>query len=451
MSKKKGFCKRLVFEPIVVLIVILFLAHPKVLADTGDPAMDTLIKKMEEKGLITKDEIEKIKEDVRKAVSERNKRITKDLKLPFDLRVRLQPRFEYGDLLIDDNKRYTEESDLYMRRLRVSFLKEFEKPPFGNKVWASITFDADRLEMDLDKGARKDPDRKVNVNTVELGWLFADQFGIYLGYDVPPSYRNTSSGKHLIIDGPTALMSASDKLTGGPQVHVRLFGQLGNGVFKYTLAYGDGPNSLSKLKDIDSDATKLNNKEWGDLLSARIEFAPPGLVEKGWDDTNMGKENFLSIGLGGAITGKKRYQAGTSKPDVHVRLSTFNLDLSGRYRWGEISFTSSAGYMRFKKNFSYKEDESPRGYYIQAGILLPGKVFSGQIEPVAKYDLCDTDKAGKRKTKEKTFALGFNHYISKHNLKWGYNYVQTKYERDVRVALNDSTRKVHQVQLQYEF
>ncbi|MCX7965085.1 MAG: OprO/OprP family phosphate-selective porin [Syntrophorhabdaceae bacterium] len=420
-------------------------------AETGDPAIDTLIKKMEEKGIIEKNEAQKLEEEVKKAVKERDKRIAKDIKLPFEIKMRFQPRFDYGDLLINDNNKYATESDLYMRRIRLTVSKDFEKPPFGKKIWTSITLDADKFEMDFDKGARKDPDKKININTLEAGWAFLDEFGLYFGYDIPPYYRNTSSGKQLTLDSLPNIISASDKITGGYQVHLRLFGQFFEGIVKYMLAYGDGANSLSKLKDIDSAATAVRKKSWGDFYSARIEFAPPGLVEKGWDDTNMAKENFLALGIGTAVSGKKRYTAGAGNPDVNVKTSIFNIDLSGRYRFGEASITGSGGYMTLNKNYSYKKDESPKGYYIQAGFLFPGKILFGQFEPVARYDVYDSDKAGANKTKEKALILGFNHYFSKHNLKWGYNYVQTKYDKDVRVAANDSTRRVHQVQFQYEF
>ncbi len=434
----------------ISLIMLFFFINGIVFSETGDPAIDTIIKKMEEKGLVGKDEVKKLEDDVKKAVKERNKSMAKDMKLPFEVKMRFQPRFDYGDLLIDGNNKYTNESDLYMRRVRLTVSKEFEKPPFGKKLWTAITLDADKLEMDFDKGARKDPDKKININTMEAGWSFFDELGIYLGYDKPPYYRNTSSGKLLMLDDPSVI-SASDKLTGGSQVHFRLFGQFAKGVVKYTLGYGEGANSLSKVKDIDSAATAVNKRPWGDLFTARIEFAPPGLVEAGWDDTNMGKENFLALGIGTAISGKKKYAAGAGNPNETLSTNVFNMDLSGRYKFKEASITGSAGYMTLKKNYKNKKDESPRGYYIQAGFLVPGKILFGQLEPVARYEVYDQDKANKTKTKEKTFAMGFNYYFSKHNIKMGYNFVQTKYEQDVRPAANDGTRKVHEVQFQFEF
>jgi hypothetical protein len=217
------------------------------------------------------------------------------------------------------------------------------------------------------------------------------------------------------------------------------------------LGYGEGTNSLNKVKDIDSTATAVNKRPWGNLFTARIEFAPPGLVEAGWDDTNMGKENFLALGIGAAISGKKKYAAGPGNPNESVSTDVFNMDLSGRYKFKEASIPGSAGYMTLKKNYKNKKDESPRGYYIQAGFLVPGKILFGQLEPVARYEVYDPDKANKTKAKEKTFAMGFNYYFSKDNIKMGYNYVQTKYEQDVRPAANDGTRKVHQIQFQFEF
>ncbi len=370
-------------------------------------------------------------------------------KLPFDIKIRLQPRFDFGDLLIDKDGSYTSESDLYMRRVRLTAKKEFDKPPLGKKAWTEIVLHMDRLEMDFRNGSRQDPDYKVGVSTAEGVWQFVDEFSLWLGYDIPPFYRNTSSGRLLTFDWISSL-GFFDKALGDKQAHLRLFGQAGKGMFKYWVGYGDGANSLSKLKNVDSSASAVQKKDWGNLWSARVEFSPPKLVEAGWDDTGMGKENYVTLGFGYAFQGDLKYDT-ASVTNASVNTRAYVVDLSGRYRFGEGAATGQVGYVKVDKDYSYKKDESPNGYWVQAGVLIPGKVLMGQIEPVIKYEVLDYNKADKTKTKEKTWTVGFNHYFSKHNLKWGYNLVKTDFEDDVRVASKSGSRLVHQIQFQFDF
>ncbi|MBU4372844.1 MAG: OprO/OprP family phosphate-selective porin [Euryarchaeota archaeon] len=423
-------------------------------AETGDPAIDTLLKKLTEKGVISSQDAKELERELKEPIKNRNKELAKDLpkpKLPFDITIRFQPRFEFGDLLVDKDGKYTSESDIFVRRARLYVKKNFEKPPFGKDLWAGISFNMDKLELDFKNGARQNPDTKVKLHQVEAEWTFVDEFGGYIGYNTPTYSRATSSSKMLILDGPSAAVGASENVIGGKQPHVRLFGKLADGVVKYTFSYGDGANSLGELKGIDKSATAVQKKSWGDLLAVRLELAPPGLVEKGWDDTGIGEKNFVALGLGGAFMGDRKYDAG-AKTDVDLKTNILLADLSGRYRFGDAgAITGSTGYVVFKKDYSYKEDEKPKGYFAQLGFLIPGKALNGQFEPVVKYDVYDYDTAGKTETKEKTFAIGFNHYLSKHNVKWGYNFVQTKYDKDVRVAANDDTRNLHQIQMQLQF
>jgi len=108
-----GMAKRLIVC-IIYFICSIFLFQGIVFAETGDPAIDTLIKKMEEKGVVDKEEAKKLEEDVKKAVKERDKKIAKDIKLPFNVRMVVQPRFQSGDLLVGNDGKYKHESDLYM-------------------------------------------------------------------------------------------------------------------------------------------------------------------------------------------------------------------------------------------------------------------------------------------------------------------------------------------------
>jgi hypothetical protein len=371
--------------------------------------------------------------------------------------MRFQPRLDFGDLLVDNGK-YKSESDLYMRRLRLSVSKDFEKPPFGKRLWTQITFDADKLEKSFDKGQRKDTDNDVNIHAVDVGWSIIDEFGFYMGYEVPPYYRYTSSGKYLVIEKPS-LLSAAEKAIGGElQTHVMIFGDFAKGAIKYSFAYGDGASDTGDIKDIDSNSTGIRNKGWGDLFSGRIEFALPGLVEtrafRGWDDTTIGGGDYLVLGIGGAFSGSMRYKT-AAVANASVKTNVLLADISGRYRFKNslkgAAVTGQIGYVKLDKDYSYRQDEEPKGYYIQAGFLIPKKMLFGHFEPVARYEDYDHDKTGARGTNEKIFTIGFNHYISKHSIKWGYNFVQTNYDRGVREAKFDGTKNIHQLQFQYDF
>jgi hypothetical protein len=369
-------------------------------------------------------------------------------KLPFEIKMRIQPRFEYGDLLIDKNGQYTTESDLYLRRVRLTGKKEFENVPFGKKAWAEIVVHMDKLEMDFNKGARQDPDYKVGISTAEAVWMFGDEFSLWLGHDMPPFYRNTSSGKLLTFDWISSV-GFFDKSTGDKQVHLRLLGKAGKGIFKYWLGYGDGVNTLSKIKSADGSATAVQKKDWGNLFTARVELAPPGWVEAGWDDTAIGKEKYLALGLGYAFQNGVKYET-AAVSDATYQTHSYVVDLSGRVPFGKAALTGQAGYINVDKDYSYKK-ENPNGYWFQTGFLIPGQIIKGQLEPVLKYEIMDYKTVNKIKTKEKILTLGFNHYLAKHNLKWGYNLSMTDYEDQVKVAAQSSSKLQHQIQFQFEF
>lgn len=369
-------------------------------------------------------------------------------KLPFDLKMRLQPRFEYGDLLIDKDGKFTTESDMYVRRLRLTGKKDLDNIPIGKKAGVEIVLQMDRLEMNYNKGVRQDPDYKVGISTAEATWVLADEFGLWFGYDIPPLYRNTSSGKLLTFDWISTL-GFYDKAAGDKQVHMRLFGKAGKGIVKYWLGLGDGISSLSKLKGADSSASAVQKKQWGGLYTARIEIAPPGWVESSWDDTSMAAEKTLAFGAGYGYQDGVKYDTATVT-DTTYKMNAYVLDLSGRYLFGKGAVTGQVGYLQVDKDYGYKK-ENPNGYWFQAGFLIPVDILKGKLEPVVKYEIMDYKTAGKTKTKEKTWTLGFNHYLAKHSLKWGYNLALTDFEDHVRLASKSGSRVIHQLQLQFDF
>src|SRR6266540_1113405 len=98
-----------------IAIVAAFLAIPMwVHAATGDPAVDAIINKLLNKGVISSDDAKEIEDDLKKGAAERKMPVDtaqektapatgekdKKLKLPFELKVRAQTRLDAGDLLV---------------------------------------------------------------------------------------------------------------------------------------------------------------------------------------------------------------------------------------------------------------------------------------------------------------------------------------------------------------
>jgi len=204
-------------------------------------------------------------------------------------------------------------------------------------------------------------------------------------------------------------------------------------------------------KGIDKNATDVQKKSWGDAFIGRIEFSPGGLVETKMDDTGMGGGNFLTIGIHAGTQGEMKYKT-SSVSDATVKTSLFGADLAVRYNLGKEAgaLTGQIEYTDFKRDFNYKSDEKPEGYYVQIGYLLPFEVIYGKLEPAARYEVFDHDSKASDK-EEKTFSIGFNHYIVKHKIKWAYNFINTKYDNGVALAVNNKTENIHQIQIQFYF
>lgn len=429
---------------------------------TGDPTIDSLVEKLVEKGVIDKEDAQELN-----AVPDEEVSAAAVPELPFEIELRMQTRFDAGDLLVDSGDKYETEGDLFLRRVRLAIDKEFANLPLGKELELNLTFDADRAEQDFRGGEREDPSNRADLHYIYADWTIVEAFALKIGKQKLPFSRVslTSSARQLLIERPAATELAKDSLGDYQQAQFQLHGDFLDGAVRYSFAYADGANNLDALEDLDSEADVVRERRWGNAYLGRIEISPlgftgiPRLVEKKRDDTGIGEENHLTLGINAGLQDDIEYSIILDEDDdsLDATLDTrlFGADLAGRYRLGTMgTLTGQAEYVTFERDFNYRDDEEPDGYYVQLGYLLPATILRGWLEPALRYEVFDHDRIeneGERGTKERTFTAGFNHYLAKHQLKWSYNFVRTRFDDGVAEAVNDSTRDLHQVMLQLSY
>lgn len=292
-------------------------------AATGDPAVDALIETLVQKRLLTRDEADGIEKDLKRPVAggkpnqaepaqdalgmtgEKPAKGSAKLDLPVDLRVRAQARLDAGDLLVSPQGRYRSETDLFLRRVRLEVEKEFDSPPLGQELVLNVTLEADRFDQDFRNGRRRDPGNRVGLEYLYGDWIFADAFGVEIGRHKLPFLRVelTSSSRQLLIERPAVTGAAKDSLGDYHQPQLMAHGEVAGGALRYYLSYADGAAHLDALQDLDGEAAAVQGRRWGQAWIGRIELAPlsftaPGAyTEKKRDDTGIGAESHLTLGL----------------------------------------------------------------------------------------------------------------------------------------------------------
>jgi hypothetical protein len=449
-------------------------------AATGDPAVDALIEKLVQKGLITRDDAEDLGKDFRKPVADHDMKQTEPvqdaqilagekpvkasskLDLPFDIKMRAQARLDAGDLLVSPEGRYRTETDLFLRRVRLELEKELKTPPFGKELTLNLTLEADRFDQDFRNGRRRDPGNNVGLQYLYGDWVFTDAFGLEIGKHKLPFLRVelTSSGRQLLIERPAVTGAAKDSLGDYHQAQVMAHGEVAGGALRYYFSFADGAANLDALQELDSDASSVQRRRWGNAYTGRIELAPLSFREQGAytekkrDDTGIGAESHLTFGFDYGLQQDIRYATETVA-DATLDSRVVSADLAGRYSLGAMgTVTGQLEYVSFKRDFNYRQDEKPQGGYLQAGYLLPWTLLGGRFEPALRYEIFDHDRVdndGASGSKERTISIGTNHYLLKHSVKWAYNFVHTRFDPGVAEAANSRKRDLHQLLLQLYF
>ena len=345
-----------------------------------------------------------------------------------NIRVRLQPRFDFGDL-VDDGSSYESQGDLYLRRARIEM--------GGHLLTKTIQYN---LTLTADKWERIGNANKVGLINAYVRWLADDALVFTLGKEKLPYSRVslTSSSKQLLIERPVST-EAAKKVFGATDAYYQpkfsVGGSLAEGIFGYEVAVADGwqnGETVSGGNDVFTASP---------LLVARVELSPPGWAEGKKSDAHLGKGQHLTLGANVASQSGIEYDGAPFEEDRTL----WGFDLSGHYKG-------------FAAQFEYNEWEidstdpaiatkKPKGWYAQAGYFMEGP----NIEPVARYEVYDQDSEAANK-QEKVTTLGVNWYGKGHSFKVGANWLHHEFDASASGKLtNDDSKDIYQIQAQMYF
>jgi phosphate-selective porin OprO/OprP len=339
-----------------------------------------------------------------------------------NIRVRLQPRLDYGDTKI--NGAYEGEADIYLRRVRLEI---------GGHLAKDLKYN---LTLQGDKWDKAGHGNEVAVLYANAAWKASDMLTLFAGKDKLPYSRVslTSSSRQLVIERP-ASTEAAKKLFGESdpyyQPKLAAFGGLAGGVVAYEAAVADG---WQTGEEISGGAVETA----GPLMAARVEFSPPGWVETKKSDAHLGKGRHLTAGVNYAA------QAGIDYGDYEDDITLMGLDLSGHYE----GFTAQFEYNTWTTESSDPGEAAvePNGWYVQAGYFVDGP----DIEPVVRYEIYDHD-SGSENEDEANATVGLNWYLKGHSMKAGLNWVHTEYGEGLQASPDLQSKDVYQVQAQMYF
>jgi len=347
-----------------------------------------------------------------------------------NVRIRLQPRFDFGDLVKSrDGKSYESQGDLYLRRIRLEM--------GGHLLTKTIAYN---LTLTADKWDKAGNSNEVGVQYAFVKWLADDALVFTVGKEKLPFSRVslTSSSKQLIVERPVST-EAAKKLFGASDAYYQpkfsVGCKLAEGLFAYEVAVADG---WQNGETVQTGRTVLTSDP---LYVARVELSPPGWAEKGKSDAYMGKGQHLTIGANAANQSGIEYKEAAFAEDRTL----LGFDISGHYK----GFTAQFEYNDWEIE---SEDPSiakknPKGWYAQAGYFIDGL----NIEPVARYEVYDQDSESDDK-EEKITTVGLNWYGKGHSFKVGANWVHHKFDASASGFLADADSKdIYQVQAQMYF
>ncbi|MBI5236637.1 MAG: hypothetical protein HY886_10380 [Deltaproteobacteria bacterium] len=351
-----------------------------------------------------------------------------------NIRVRLQPRYDHGNLVASrDNKTYSTESDLYLRRVRLELTGAFA----AKTIKYNLTLSADKYDKAGNANA-------LGIQTAFVEWAADPAFSIIAGKEKLPYSRVslTSSSRRLLIENPVSTESAKAIFGRSEpyyQPKLAIKGAFLDGVIAYEAAYADGwaNGDAIQTNSLRTTYTVYRSKP---VYALRTEFSPPGWVESKKSDAHLGKGKHLTLGVDYVEQDDIEYNLTTGTYQESRRLN--GIDLSGHYN----GITAQIEYNEWKIDTLDPRvmGVHPRGWYAQAGYYIDGL----RLEPVGRYEFYNQDSKAVSKA-ERDYTLGVNWYRMGHSLKFGVNWVRSVYQSNAAGRLaNDDKKDVVQAQAQ---
>lgn len=347
-----------------------------------------------------------------------------------NVRVRLQPRLDIGDVMKDTaSGQYISENDLYVRRIRLELGGQLVK-----NLKYNLTLQADKDDQRSSSNGRNG-NSTFGIQYAYLDYKFADAASLLFGQAKLPISRIslTSSSKQLLVERPASSEDGKKVFGDYEQAELMLHGKIADGIFNYMLAVADGA-------DTDQAGDTLTNPEGDPAYIGRLEFSLPGWAEKSKSDAHLGNGRHMTFGLhAGTQKGLKAFGS-TIETDRKLQGADFSMHIGG--------FTAQAEYNQWTIGETALTDIEPQGWYAQVGYLIPGI----NIEPVARYEIYDRNSNAATDREDKLTTLGFNWYFKGHSMKLGMNWVHTEFGTGNLSGTTPSTeRDVYQVQTQVYF
>lgn len=333
------------------------------------------------------------------------------------VRVRLQPRYDAGDLYTDANGKFVSESDFYLRRTRLELSGHMTK----NLKYKYV--------LEADKRFKEGKKADASPLYALLDYQFSDSASLLFGQTKLPYSRVslTSSSKQLMVERPFSTEAAKKHFGDYNQPILMLHGQPADGLFTYAVATGDGNKEAA---NVESDP----------YLGARLTFSPPGWVEKKQSDAHLGKGRHLTFGVSyGRQDGQKTIGSST-ETDRSLKGADVSFHLGG--------LTAQAEYIQFDTETTGSAAVEAKGWYVQAGYFIPG----ANLEPAIRYEKYNQDDNATTDKEDKIITIGFNWYFKGHSMKLGVNYMNRETAPgNLTVPGGDDEQKVLQVQTQLYF
>lgn len=345
-----------------------------------------------------------------------------------NIRVRLQPRFDFGDIVQNGTDSYDSQGDLFIRRARVEL--------GGHLLAKELQYG---LVLTGDKWEKIGNANEVGVLYAYMRWTPSEAAVFTLGKEKLPYSRVSlsSSARQLIIERPVST-EAAKKVFGATDAYYQpkfsVGGSLAEGLFGYEVAVADGWQNGETIQSTGTRKVQTASP----LVVARVELSPPGWAEGKKSDAHLGGGRHLTFGANVASQRGIKYQAVAFQEDRTL----WGVDLSGHYK----GFTAQLEYNEWDidSTDSAIASKKPKGWYAQAGYFIEGP----NIEPVARYEVYDQDSKAADK-KEKVTTVGVNWYGKGHSLKVGANWLHHEFEANASGRLaNDDSKDIFQLQAQ---
>ncbi|MCS7262856.1 MAG: OprO/OprP family phosphate-selective porin [Aquificaceae bacterium] len=221
----------------------------------------------------------------------------------------------------------------------------------------------------------------------------------YSGTPVPGGYYR--AGVSFEVDAPLRGPSRYRNLG------LAIWGELGGKdvPFKYYLGVFDGPYNNSV------GAPGSDNL----MFSARVQFTPTTLGFKGergygLRDTQLGRQNVLSFGLGYTTQKCQPVLTGLCSAGTSFTTSAFTIDAKHEQRFGKNLIAGwEAAYFDVKDVNTAKDDR--RGFYVQVSAINDQRIGVGKAGIAIKYDYAEQNPATGAKSKLTRIGGAVNYFL----------------------------------------